>query len=109
MDRDIFNFFFYFGETKVGPTIYSLHTDGDWVGTVKLIPTKKNILLNNSHYIVGIREFNNSITDDLYNCLKYLAIKKSEFDRFINSYYMIEWESADSPKPDIWRLQHRMY
>lgn len=110
MDRDIFDRFFSLGEIKIGPTICSLHTDGDWLGTVNIYTTKKNVLLQGPLYVIGVREFNNAITEDLYNALKYLSIKKAEFDKFINEYYLFEWEnSEEEKKPDVFRLQRRAY
>lgn len=110
MDRDIFDRFFSLGEVKVGPTICSLGTDGDWLGTVNIYTTKKNILLEEPRYIIGIREFNNILTQDLYNALKYLSIKKVEFDKLINQYYLFEWENIkEEKKPDVSRLQRRAY
>lgn len=110
MDIEIFHKFFYLGEIKVGPTILSIHSDGDWLGTCYIHPTKKNILVNEDQFVIGIREFNNTITEDLYNSLKYISIKKSEFDKFINEKFLIEWEQLEDPtKPDVYRLKNRWY
>ena len=110
MERYIFDKFFSLGEIKVGPTICSLGTDGDWLGTVNIYTTRKNVLLDKPNYIIGVREFNNVMTEDLYDALKYLSIKKDEFDKFINEYYLFEWENTKQEiKPDVSRLRKRAY
>lgn len=110
MDRSIFERFFSIGDVSVGPTICSLHTDGDWLGTVKVYANKPEFFLQDKFTVVGVREFNNTITVDLYNALKYLSIDKTEFDRFINQIYLFEWEmTSEQPKPDVSNLKRRAY
>lgn len=110
MDRTLFHYFFSLGEIKVGPTICSLGTDGDWLGTVYLYKTTNNVLLEEPRYVIGVREFNNAMTEDLYNALNYLSIKKAEFDKLVNEYYLWEWENIkEEKKPDVFRLQRRAY
>lgn len=109
MDRIIFDKFFCLGEVYVGPEIISPSYDGNWLGKVRVIPTKNNVLIQES-FFVGVREFNNVVTEDLFNSLKYLSIEKSEFDRFVNKYYLIEWESTNiTPKPNISSFLQRAY
>lgn len=110
MDRIIFEKFFSIGHISVGPKIISHTTDGDWLGTVQIYPTTEDIFLNKKFTVVGVREFNNSITEDLYSALSYLSVNKVEFDRFINSIYVVEWESVSGQlKPDITNLLRRAY
>lgn len=106
IDRDIFDIFFSVAEVYVGPTIISPSSEGNWIGKVRIIPTKKNILIESKEIYVGIRVFNNTVTEEFYNALKYLAISKSEFDRFINHYYLMEWESTVSDyKPSVGNIE----
>lgn len=110
MDRIIFDKFFCLGEVYVGPEIISPSYDGNWLGKVRIIPTKYNILMGKQSVFVGVREFNNVITEDLFNTLNYLSIEKSEFDKLVNKYYLIEWESTKmNPKPNISSFIHRAY
>ncbi len=106
----LFEKFFSVGHVKVGPTICSIGVDGNWLGSVQIYSTQKDIFLKNKFTCVGIRDFNNSITEELYSALQYLSIDKVKFDQFINSLFIVEWESIDEPnKPDISTLKKRAY
>lgn len=110
MDRDVFDHFFCFGDVYIGPTILSSSDDGNWLGKVIIIPTKKNAFMESNNSYVGIREFNNLIDEELTTILKYLSIEKKEFDKFVNNYYLIEWQkSIYEKKPDISNLLIRSY
>jgi len=105
-----FEKFFSIGHVKVGPTICSLGVDGNWLGSVQIYSTNKDIFLEKKFTTVGIRDFNNSITEDLYNALQYLSIDKVKFDFFINGLFILEWESiTEEKKPDISILKKRAY
>jgi len=105
-----FEKFFSVGHVKVGPTICSIGVDGNWLGTVQIYSTQKDIFLKQKLTCVGVRDFNNTITEELYNALLYLSIDKVKFDQFINSLFIVEWESIDEPnKPDISTLKKRAY
>ena len=110
MINPIFNNFFSLGEVKVGPTICSEGQDGNWLGFVNVYSTKKDLFLKEKKCSVAIREFNNIITEELYDALTYLSIDKTEFDFFINNYYLFEWENCSDPKkPDVSLLKRRAY
>ncbi len=105
-----FEKFFSVGHVKVGPTICSIGVDGNWLGSVQIYSTQKDIFLKNKFTCVGIRDFNNTISEELFNALQYLSIDKVRFDYFINSLFIVEWESIDEPnKPDISTLKKRAY
>lgn len=109
MDRIIFDKFFSLGEVYVGPQIISPSHDGNWLGRVRIVPTKYNVFMDKESYI-GIREYNNVIDEKVFDLLKYISIKKSDFDKFINSYYLIEWESSKMEhKPNISSFIRRGY
>ena len=105
----LFEKFFSIGDIKVGPTIISTATDGNWLGTAHIFSTNKDIFLTNKSCIVGIRDYNNTITQELYNALNYLSIDKTEFDYFMNGLFIREWLGVDYPKPDISILRNRAY
>jgi hypothetical protein len=110
MDRSIFERFFSIGHVSIGPTIISPIHDGNWLGSVQVHSNTEDIFLERKFTVVGVREFNNTITIDLFNALNYLSIDKTEFDRFINQIYLYEWESTTiSPKPDVSNLKIRAY
>lgn len=110
MVEQIFQKFFSVGHISVGPTICSLSHDGNWLGSVQIISTNKDIFLERKFTVVGIRDYNNSITEELYNALTYLAIDKVKFDYFINNLFIIECESSsEEKKPDISILKKRGY
>ncbi len=105
-----FEKFFSVGHVKVGPTICSIGVDGNWLGSVQIYSTQKDIFLKQKFTCVGIRDFNNTISEELFNALQYLSIDKVRFDYFINSLFIVEWESIDEPnKPDISTLKKRAY
>jgi hypothetical protein len=105
-----FEKFFSVGHVKVGPTICSIGVDGNWLGSVQIYSTQKDIFLKNKLTCVGIRDFNNTISEELFNALQYLSIDKVKFDYFINSLFIVEWDSIDEPnKPDISTLKKRAY
>ncbi len=105
-----FEKFFSVGHVKVGPTICSIGVDGNWLGSVQIYSTQKDIFLKNKFTCVGIRDFNNTISEELFNALQYLSIDKVKFDYFINSLFIVEWDSIDEPnKPDISTLKKRAY
>lgn len=110
MDRTIFEKFFSIGHITVGPTIISPISEGNWLGSVQIYSTNEDFFLEKKLTAVGVREFNNVITHELFNALNYLSINKTEFDRFINSLYLLEWESIENKhKPDISNLKRRAY
>lgn len=109
MDRITFDKFFSLGHISVGPTIFSPSHDGNWLGSVQIISTNKNIFLERKITVVGIRDYNNSITEELYSALTYLAVDKVKFDYFINNLFIMEWESAPNPKPNVDVLKKRAY
>ena len=110
MVNQIFQKFFSIGYISVGPTICSLSSDGNWLGTAHIFSTNKDIFLEKKFSVVGIREYNNTITEELYNALLFLSIDKSDFDLFINELFILEWESTNTEKkPDIDRLKRRAY
>ena len=105
-----FEKFFSVGHVKVGPTICSIGVDGNWLGSVQIYSTQRDIFLKNKFTCVGIRDFNNTISEELFNALQYLSIDKVKFDYFINSLFIVEWDSIDEPnKPDISTLKKRAY
>ncbi len=105
-----FEKFFSVGHVKVGPTICSIGVDGNWLGSVQIYSTQKDIFLKHKFTCVGIRDFNNTISEELFNALQYLSIDKVKFDYFINSLFIVEWDSIDEPnKPDISTLKKRAY
>ncbi len=106
----LFEKFFSVGYVKVGPTIVTTGVDGNWLGSVQIYSTQKDIFLKDKFTCVGIRDFNNSITEELYSALQYLSIDKVRFDYFINGLFILEWESIeDTKKPDISTLKKRAY
>lgn len=106
----IFQKFFSVGHVSIGPTIVSPHLDGSWLGSVQIYSTTKDIFLEKKYTCVGIREFNNSITEEFYNALNYLSIDKVRFDYFINNVYLMEWENCEGKiKPDISVFKKRAY
>lgn len=106
----LFEKFFSVGDIKIGPTIISpFNVDGNILGTIQIYSTKKDIFLEKKVTGVVIRELNNTITEELYSALQYLSIDKVKFDYFMNQLYIIEWESAPSPKPDVDVLKKRAY
>ena len=107
----IFQKFFALGHIKVGPTIISpLAVEGNFLGSIQIFPTKKNIFLENNQTVVLIRDFNNTISTDLSTALQYLSIDKTDFDFFMNELFIFEWESIDNQiKPDISILRKRAY
>jgi hypothetical protein len=106
----LFEKFFSVGHVKVGPTICSIGVDGNWLGSVQIYSTQRDIFLKNKFTCVGIRDFNNTISEELFNALQYLSIDKVKFDYFINSLFIVEWDSIDEPnKPDISTLKKRAY
>ena len=110
MVNQIFQKFFSIAHISVGPTICSLSSDGDWLGTVHILSTNKDIFLEKKFSVVGIREFNNSVTEELYNAFLFLSIDKKDFDFFINELFILEWESiTNEKKPNIDRLRKRIY
>lgn len=110
MNRGLFNYLFALGEVRIGPLIISSGYDGNWIGSVLLFPTKKNVLLKEKNYTIGIREYNNAISDEIILNLDVFTISKSEFDKFINQYYLNEWlATKDEKKPDISCFLHRVY
>lgn len=105
-----FEKFFSIGSVKIGPTIISLSTEGNILGNIQLVSTQKDIFLPNKITGVIIREFNNTISQDLYNALQYLSIDKVKFDLYMNELFILEWESSNEiKKPDISNLRRRAY
>jgi hypothetical protein len=106
-----FEKFFSIGSIKVGPTIISpFSPDGNMLGSIELLSTEKDIFLPNKKSGIIIREFNNSISEDLYNALQYLSIDKVKFDYYMNELFIMEWESYEEKnKPDISVLKKRAY
>jgi len=110
MDRTIFDRYFSLGEVTVGPTIFSDTHEGNYLGKVKVYSTKKNIFLKSMFTFVYVSEYKNTITEDLNFALKNLDIEKKEFEKFINYYYLIEWQTCyDLTKPDISYFLQRNY
>lgn len=108
MDRRLFDKFFSLGHISVGPTVIT--PDGNWVGKVQIFSTKNDFFLNNKVTLIGVKEFENVVSEDMCNALKYLCIEKNDFDRFITKCYIIEWESMESnSKPDISLLRKNVY
>lgn len=105
-----FEKFFSIGPITIGPTIISLSTDGNVLGKIQLLSTRKDIFLSNKMSTVLIREFNNCVSEDLFNALQYLSIDKVKFDFFMNQLFILEWESNNEfNKPDISILKKRAY
>jgi len=110
IEREIFDRFFTLSNVSVGPEIISNGVDGNWLGSVIFSKTQKNILIKHDFCIIGIREFNNSCTEEFYSALNYLSIQKSELDKFVNQIYLMEWEILEtSKKPNIDNLRRRAY
>ena len=106
----VFENFFSVGHISVGPTIISQSVLGNYLGAVQIYSTKKDIFLKNKLTSVGIRDYDNMISEDLSNAFKYLSIDKNEFDYFINNLFILEWESISNKiKPDISNLKKRHY
>ena len=102
MDRTIFDRYFSLGEVSVGPTIISGSVEGNYIGKVKVYSTKKNIFFESRHSFVYIRDYYNTLTEELNFALKNLSIEHKEFEKFINDYYLIEWQTCfDNNKPDV--------
>lgn len=105
-----FEKFFSIGNISVGPTIHSCGSDGAWLGSIQIFSTTNDIFLERKYTVVGIREFNNAVTEEFFNALKYLSIDKVRFDYFINSLFIFEWENSQiDKKPDISNLIKRAY
>jgi hypothetical protein len=105
-----FEKFFSIGSINIGPTIVSISQDGNILGSIQLISTEKDIFLPNKSSGIIIREFNNTISQDLFNALQYLCIDKVKFDYYMNELFILEWESSDEiKKPDISNLKRRAY
>lgn len=106
-----FEKFFSIGHIKIGPTIISpLASEGNMLGQIQLISTLKDIFLPNKNTTVIIRDFNNTISQDLYTALQYLSIDKVKFDYYMNELFIMEWESShEKNKPDISVLRKRAY
>ncbi len=108
--NEVFSKFFSIGHVKLGPQITSVNCDGDWLGSVFIFSTKKDIFLKNGQTIVGIREYNNSVTEEFYTALTFLSMSKEEFDYLINKYFLQEWDCSDElKKPDVSNLKKRAY
>lgn len=103
--------FFSLGQIKVGPTIISpLASEGNFLGSIQILSTKKDFFLEKKETVVLIRDYNNTITEELFTALQYLSIDKVLFDYYMNSIYLMEWETCEMEnKPDISSLRRRAY
>ncbi len=76
----LFEKFFSVGYVKVGPTIVTTGVDGNWLGSVQIYSTQKDIFLKDKFTCVGIRDFNNSITEELWGCPPTLIVLDNLMD-----------------------------